>query len=280
MDERLVYDVGAYNGDDTAYYLLRGYRVVSIEADPALVEKLQSRFAAETAAGRCTILNVGVAEKDGHAPFYLSQLPIWNSFDKAMATRESYTAREIQIQCRTFQSIMKEYGVPYFLKVDIEGLDHLCVLALQREDRPAYVSFEGSDDAPELVRYLNGLDYRRFRLVNQRGWQIVMIPEAGSAHHVVWSVRQWIRLMLRKHQAVHGLLKSTRARVPAIKRHVHAPSTAGGSSYKFPPGSSGPIPSEVPGPWLTADEFQHTFISVKTSGIFGSSWFDVHAALA
>ena len=34
MIPKLVYDVGMNNGDDTAYYLRMGYRVVAFEANP------------------------------------------------------------------------------------------------------------------------------------------------------------------------------------------------------------------------------------------------------
>ena len=37
MEKNLIYDVGMSNGDDTAYYLHRGFRVVAIEANPLLV---------------------------------------------------------------------------------------------------------------------------------------------------------------------------------------------------------------------------------------------------
>jgi len=36
----LIFDIGANNGDDTAFYLKKGFRVVAIEADPALAQKL------------------------------------------------------------------------------------------------------------------------------------------------------------------------------------------------------------------------------------------------
>jgi len=43
----LIYDVGMHNGNDIAYYLSRGYPVVSIEADPVLAEKAKNRFAGQ-----------------------------------------------------------------------------------------------------------------------------------------------------------------------------------------------------------------------------------------
>jgi len=36
MVSDLIYDVGLHNGADTAYYLHRGFRVVTIDANPVL----------------------------------------------------------------------------------------------------------------------------------------------------------------------------------------------------------------------------------------------------
>ena len=63
-DKNLIYDVGANDGSDTDYYLKQGYNVVSVEADPTLAGRLNTRFAAERAAGRCIALNVAVTETD------------------------------------------------------------------------------------------------------------------------------------------------------------------------------------------------------------------------
>ena len=41
----LIYDVGMNDGDDTAYYLHEGYRVVAVEVDPTLIEQARERFA-------------------------------------------------------------------------------------------------------------------------------------------------------------------------------------------------------------------------------------------
>jgi hypothetical protein len=44
MNPKLIYDVGMHNGDDTAYYLRRGFRVIAIEPNPALVATAAERF--------------------------------------------------------------------------------------------------------------------------------------------------------------------------------------------------------------------------------------------
>jgi hypothetical protein len=42
-DPQLIYDVGMNNGDDIAYYLRRGFRVLAIEANPDLVANADLR---------------------------------------------------------------------------------------------------------------------------------------------------------------------------------------------------------------------------------------------
>jgi 16S rRNA A1518/A1519 N6-dimethyltransferase RsmA/KsgA/DIM1 with predicted DNA glycosylase/AP lyase activity len=60
----LVYDIGMNNGDDTAFYLACGFRVVAVDADPHLAALAAKRFKAELEAGRLTILNVGIADQE------------------------------------------------------------------------------------------------------------------------------------------------------------------------------------------------------------------------
>ena len=55
----LIYDVGMNNGDDTAYFLHQGYRVLAIEANPVLARQAEGRFEKETREGRLIVLNVG-----------------------------------------------------------------------------------------------------------------------------------------------------------------------------------------------------------------------------
>jgi 16S rRNA A1518/A1519 N6-dimethyltransferase RsmA/KsgA/DIM1 with predicted DNA glycosylase/AP lyase activity len=50
--EDLVFDIGAHRGEDTEYYLRRGFRVVSVECEPDNVAALRTRFSREITDGR------------------------------------------------------------------------------------------------------------------------------------------------------------------------------------------------------------------------------------
>ena len=58
---RLIYDFGMHKGEDTEYYLKKGFEVVSFEANPELAAHCRERFAEEIAAGRLTIVEGAVA---------------------------------------------------------------------------------------------------------------------------------------------------------------------------------------------------------------------------
>ena len=52
-----------------------------------------------------------------------------------------------------FSWLIAQFGVPYFLKIDIEGADMLCLKALMRsQGRPNFISIERSPFLSEQAR--------------------------------------------------------------------------------------------------------------------------------
>ena len=116
----LIYDVGMNNGDDSAFYLARGFRVVAIEADPSLAVAGRERSRREIADGHLMLLNVGIAGEEGEAEFWICETKNeWNSFDRSIASRDNSPHHAIRIQPRPFGTILEEFGVPHYLKIDI-----------------------------------------------------------------------------------------------------------------------------------------------------------------
>ena len=142
MQSDLIFDVGMNNGD-TAHYLRKGFRVVAIEADPSLVDRARGRFREAIAAKHLELVNVAVLPRDEMATFWICQThDDWNSFDREIAGRDGHDPRAIDVRCVPFHSLLARYGVPFYLKIDIEGHDHYCLNALSAQDHPRYVSCE------------------------------------------------------------------------------------------------------------------------------------------
>lgn len=156
----LIYDVGMHNGDDTAYYLAKGARVIAIEANPQMCEAAEQRFAAEIATGRLTILNVAVGDRDGEAEFFIDDT---NSVLSSLVRRG--TMRSLTTRMRRLSDVFDEHGLPDFAKIDVEHVDHVVIEDLRAADRlPQHISVEAHRQ--DVVEALLAAGYRAFRLVN------------------------------------------------------------------------------------------------------------------
>lgn len=180
VDDELIIDVGMHTGQDTANYLAKGFRVVAVEADPALVEAANHRFAGEMADGRLRIVHGAVSEEVGTVALAVADgLTEWSSVSEDFIARQrtvGLVTREVEVPAVRFQDVLEVSGIPHYLKIDIEGADMLAVRALRDfEDRPHFVSIETVAHAgwtsktgifDELAE-LWTLGYRRFQYVPQ-----------------------------------------------------------------------------------------------------------------
>ena len=75
----------------------------------------------------------------------------------------------VSVSATTLHALYEEYGVPHYLKVDIEGADVFAVKQLaEHATKPKFVSFETSRrDFAALFSYLYVAGYRQYQLVNQ-----------------------------------------------------------------------------------------------------------------
>jgi hypothetical protein len=81
------------------------------------------------------------------------------------------TNQPITVPCRRFEELLDETGTPYYLKIDIEGADLLCLEALTGRELPKYVSIEADlttfDGLFTQLSILWNLGYREFKFLNQ-----------------------------------------------------------------------------------------------------------------
>ena len=81
VNETLIYDVGLHKGEDTDFYLRKGFSVVAFEADPDLIALCRTRFAQQLADGRLTIVEGAIAPKTAGdtVTFFRSSLSVWGT---------------------------------------------------------------------------------------------------------------------------------------------------------------------------------------------------------
>jgi FkbM family methyltransferase len=284
--ENLIFDVGLNIGQDTAFYLAQGYRVIAVEADPVLAEAAHKRFERQIEEGRLEIVNVGVAERDGFADFWIcEEKPEFNSFHRAIAARDSYAHKCIQIPVMRFSKIVERYGVPYFLKIDIEGNDMLCLDGLSSSSLPKYLSLESEcpmdeqsasvEDGLRVLQKLNNLGYRKFKLIDQHTFCSLTLP--ASLHQQADALgRKMLKGLSTRHLRDFGLI----SRSLLLRRRLEMR-----FRREFPMGSSGVWGEDTPGTWISYAEAERAYKYYRerhfqdSEATFHSFWCDWHARL-
>lgn len=180
-DPGLIYDVGLHHGQDTNFYLKKGFRVIAFEADPSNAAFCRARFSDAIAEGRLTIVEGAItedAEKNGikTVKFYRNEdHSLWGSTSEDWAARNKVmgtTNETILVPAVDFARCIEEFGVPYYLKADIVGSETICLRALAKfENKPDHISIRSEKLVFSNLEYefdlLEGLGYDRFKTVKQ-----------------------------------------------------------------------------------------------------------------
>jgi FkbM family methyltransferase len=177
-DRKLIFDLGMHLAADTGFYLRKGFRVVAVEASPVMVKLGEKKLAAHVEAGRLTILHRALwSSDDDEISFYLNpEKTDWSSAYKWWAEKGGHSVTEVRVSTITLTSLFEQYGVPHYIKCDIEGADDLFVRQLLRESRrPAFVSVEAI--SLEILAVLYAAGYDRVQIVNQAFNAYVKPPE-------------------------------------------------------------------------------------------------------
>jgi FkbM family methyltransferase len=174
-EQNLIYDVGAHKGEDTEFYLKKGFSVVAIEANPVLYLALAKKFEEFVKGGRLVLLNVAISDHPGEVALFVSDKSDWGTTDQEWANRNErlgFPSQPVIVKSDRLETILQRHGIPYFLKIDIEGADLLCLHALKGFDvRPKFLSIESNKVSWKKLKaelsLLESLGYTRFKAINQ-----------------------------------------------------------------------------------------------------------------
>lgn len=164
----IIFDVGLHHGDDTDFYLKKGFDVVAVEADPRHVNAARIRFAGALAEKRLAIVSAAVASEPGQIDFYVNlEKDDWSSTDPAYGARSGTRHERISVPAVTFDSLYSQVaGRVHYVKTDIEGGDiHVLEGLMRCRVRPRFFSVEAHK--ADYLAYMRVLGYTRFKLVNQ-----------------------------------------------------------------------------------------------------------------
>jgi FkbM family methyltransferase len=165
---KVIYDFGACNGDDISYYLLKSDRVVAVEANPRLCDRIRSRFGADISAGRLIVENcavsAGVASES--VPFYVHRTN--DVLSQFIEPTNAPDFDVISVRARPASEIVRAHGEPLYVKIDVEEYDHHILRDLFESGiRPPYLSAE-SHNIEVFALLIAAGGYKAFKLVDGR----------------------------------------------------------------------------------------------------------------
>jgi FkbM family methyltransferase len=268
----LIFDVGMNNGDDTGFYLESGFRVVGIEANDALCVQVGARFPEAVRDGRLTIRNVAVAAETGQVEFWINEEhPEWSALDVGSAARGGHRHRKVVVPAVRFEDLLREHGVPHYLKVDIENAEHFCLEGIRKAGLPSYLSVEISGES--IVDTCRALGYQRFMLVEQSS----LLPIDDWSGPLGWTP-QFPRILTTHRGLPFRLIRRVVGyqRIRAMGQRSHR-----FPGRDFPIGSSGDFGANLTGTWITADAVKALWARHQRhwTNHGREFWCDLHAAL-
>jgi len=227
----LIFDVGSHKGEDMDFYLKKGFKVVAFEANPELIAYCQVRFGDAIADGRLRIVEGAIAPEAAgeRIVFYKNvQVSVWGTIDATWAERNRMLGTQsvrVEVERVDILRAFRTYGIPLYLKIDIEGADHVVLDGLrQLEGRPRYISIEAEKvDFARLVAELSALrdlGYQSFKPVQQ------------------------------------ARISGTRIATETIRGDP--------LDHVFEDNASGPFGDDLPGPWLSYEECMRQYCRIFT----------------
>jgi FkbM family methyltransferase len=198
----LIYDIGFHKGEDTAFYLKKGFRVVAFEAHPRLAEQGRELFADAVREGRFTMVEGAIVGAESGRPdaaavnFYINESKdLWGTTQQSWVDRNARVgaaSRVVTVAAVDFVGCLQTHGVPHFMKIDIEGSDWCCLEALRHvAERPDFVSIEPDEVLELQVTTADGVvgagihnrAARRHRHAQGRGMLKELVAKSAAAEH-------------------------------------------------------------------------------------------------
>jgi len=177
-----IYDLGANNGQNLKYYLSKSKKVFALEANPVLVERIRKNFYSELSSGALTLINKCLTnvEGGGYVDFYVNKYSSGLSrFTPPNIHPEDF--RVIQIEQITYGELVKRYGRPDMVKIDLEGYDKIVIdYMIENGLLPPYLQFENC--GIDVIEKLEALHfYKCWNIVAQYNRRIIYKKSNSSA---------------------------------------------------------------------------------------------------
>lgn len=174
----LCFDVGANLGNRTEVFLKLGAKVVCIEPQDSCLQILDRLYGNNN---NVIIINKGLAEKEGYLKLHICEnaTTISTMSDKwvkngRFSTDYKWTKTQL-VPVTTLDDLIKEYGLPKFCKIGVEGFEYPVLKGLTKPI--PYISFEFTreffDDSKKCITHLLSIGRAEFNCSIGESYQLL-----------------------------------------------------------------------------------------------------------
>ena len=152
----LVFDLGAHAGNRTRAFAAMGCRVVAVEPQPDFARVLRTLFAGSPGV---EVIEAAVGEEPGRASLSISErtptvTTIAMGWRDTRGQQSDFSGvqwnRQLDVETTTLDALIERFGIPTFVKIDVEGSEPSVLAGLSQPVRA--LSFEYLPRATEYVR--------------------------------------------------------------------------------------------------------------------------------
>ena len=163
----MYFDIGANGGAWTIANINSCDKIVAIEASPYTFSTLNSNL---NSNGKVILVNKAVCNNNGKdIIFYQAENNQMSSINKNWLTDEksrffNHPYTKIVCETITIDELIKIYGLPEFIKIDVEGGEYECITSLSQKVNQ--LCFEWASETNDItfncLDYLNNLGFTEF----------------------------------------------------------------------------------------------------------------------
>ena len=190
----LFFDIGAHTGEKSKQFLSKNLRIIMMEPLPECVEQLKVTFSKNK---NTEIIQKAVGQKTGKkllevntkTPTISTMAKHWKS---GRFSEENWD-KKIKVEMTTLDELIKVYGVPNYIKVDVEGFELEVLRGLTQ--KVGIISFEFNSEffnhAITCLDHLNKFNYKEYNF--SIGERRKFFSEWTTIDKLIKSIREEIK---------------------------------------------------------------------------------------
>jgi FkbM family methyltransferase len=193
----ICFDIGAHYGNRSKVFRRLGAHTVAVDPQQSCIRALRSMFARDSGI---TLLQNAVGATELDADIYLCDETCLSSLSKSWisSVTESGRFRDAEwvsterVPVITLDSLIQTYGVPSFVKIDVEGYEYETIRGLGRPLKCMSIEFapEAMENTRGILARLQTLGFQRYNFSLGESMEL-QFPEWISAEQLLDYLRAY-----------------------------------------------------------------------------------------